>query len=483
MQQRAGKCVAILLCTLSLLCIAQATFSQGFDTDTTTVVIRHIEVSGNKKTKLYIIFRELPFKEGDRLPSARVQEYLQKAHDQLMNTFLFIEVVPGIKNWKGGGVDISLDIRERNYFFPIPYLKIIDRNFNQWWVEEHHSLQRVDYGMHFSWYNITGRNDKIHLYAENGYNRLLNLGYESPYLDRKLTQYLTAGMLYNNAKQINFATDSNKQVFFPDTTHLGDLFIHRTLQASVSYVYKKGVKDKHTVRFAYTDEVLSDTINTLTEKAGYGTYFENGRTHVRYPELSYTYQYYGVDNIPYPLNGVSATVQLAGKGLGISKDIDVWSMTLKGGYYRPLFPRTFLSLEGEMITTLPSGQPYSNRHLMGFGDMYLQGLEYYIVDGNFGALGKATVRREILSRSFPTLFKKSHAYSYIPVRIFLKGYVNMGYASLSGPEYGSFLNNRLLYSGGVGLDIVTIYDLQLHFEFSFNQLGQNGLFLHNYKGF
>ena len=40
------------------------------------------------------------------------------------------------------------------------------------------------------------------------------------------------------------------------------------------------------------------------------------------------------------------------------------------------------------------------------------------------------------------------------------------------------LSNSLLHSAGIGIDIVTFYDVILRFEYSFNQLGQNGLYLH-----
>jgi hypothetical protein len=36
----------------------------------------------------------------------------------------------------------------------------------------------------------------------------------------------------------------------------------------------------------------------------------------------------------------------------------------------------------------------------------------------------------------------------------------------------------MLYSGGLGIDIITFYDVVIKLEWSFNQLGQNGLFLH-----
>ena len=38
--------------------------------------------------------------------------------------------------------------------------------------------------------------------------------------------------------------------------------------------------------------------------------------------------------------------------------------------------------------------------------------------------------------------------------------------------------NKLLYTGGFGLDIVSLYDLRLGLAFSVNQLGEKGLFLH-----
>ncbi|TDW99883.1 BamA/TamA family outer membrane protein [Dinghuibacter silviterrae] len=468
------------LCVCALLLLQTVVVSAQ---DTSTVVVRRIVLTGNKKTKSFIILREVPFRAGDRVPVAQLTGLLQKAHDQLMNTFLFINVVPGIMGWKDGALDVVFDLKERWYIFPIPYLKIIDRNFNQWWVEENHSLQRVDYGIHFSWYNMTGRNDKMHLYLESGYNRLVNLAYESPYLDRRLRQYFTFGALYNNAKQVNFATDSNKQVFFPDTTHLQDVFVHRTIQGSVGYVYRLGSTQKHSVQLTYTDEQLGDTINRLTGEKGYGSYFANNRTHVRYPELSYTYQYFGVDYIPYPLKGFTVFAQIDDKGLGISPDVDLWTLTLRGGYYRPLARRTFLGVEGTVVAKTPSAQPYAFTHLLGFGGLYLQGLEYYIVDGNFGALGRVTLRQKLVDHDFTTIFRGSRLYGTLPIRVFLKAYFNAGYASLSGPSYGSFLNNRFLYTEGIGLDVVTIYDLQLKIEFSWNQLGQSGLFLHNYKGF
>ena len=53
-----------------------------------------------------------------------------------------------------------------------------------------------------------------------------------------------------------------------------------------------------------------------------------------------------------------------------------------------------------------------------------------------------------------------------------------GYA-YNKKKYYTYLNNRFLYSGGFGIDVLTLYDINLRFEYSFNQLGKSILFFGN----
>ncbi len=53
----------------------------------------------------------------------------------------------------------------------------------------------------------------------------------------------------------------------------------------------------------------------------------------------------------------------------------------------------------------------------------------------------------------------------------------MGYAYNKNFTNNS-LTNRMLYTGGFGMDVVTFYDIILRFDYSFNQMGQKGLFFH-----
>jgi len=100
-----------------------------------------------------------------------------------------------------------------------------------------------------------------------------------------------------------------------------------------------------------------------------------------------------------------------------------------------------------------------------------------VVDGAAGGYVKAAFTRKLLDFDIRVPGTKKLAPMRIPINIYGKIYGNMGY--IYNPYPGNnFLANKMLYSSGIGIDIVTIYDFSLKLEWSFNQLGQNALFLH-----
>ena len=162
----------IIICCIS--CIAFATFGQ--DKDSTLISsylqktyradsisklrLRNIVIRGNKKTKAYIILRELNFKPGDSILIEKMEEQLQKARDQVYNTTLFIEVKVTHQIISAFDFDIHVTVKERWYIFPIPGFQLADRSFNEWLVKYNGSLKRVNYGLRFFQFNISGRNDR-----------------------------------------------------------------------------------------------------------------------------------------------------------------------------------------------------------------------------------------------------------------------------------------------------------------------------------
>ena len=112
----------------------------------------------------------------------------------------------------------------------------------------------------------------------------------------------------------------------------------------------------------------------------------------------------------------------------------------------------------------------------------MQGLEYYVADGGAGGMMRATLRKQVFQFTIKNLFK-SKSHSNIPFRFFAKAYGNLGYVYNHNPGT-SFMNNKLLRTGGIGLDIVTIYDWAIKLDFSFNQFDSGGkLYLHTQSDF
>ncbi|MFX5937509.1 hypothetical protein ABTE71_19335, partial [Acinetobacter baumannii] len=98
------------------------------------------------------------------------------------------------------------------------------------------------------------------------------------------------------------------------------------------------------------------------------------------------------------------------------------------------------------------------------GYFFMRGLEYNVVDGNFGAALKTTLQQQVGKYVLHNPFR-SKTHDKIPFRFFLKLYGDVGYAYNKYAVPSNTLNNTLLRSYGIGLDIVSIYDFVFKIEY------------------
>lgn len=433
-------------------------------------LVGEIQVNGNKKTKEYIILRELPFKKGDRITAAETEKKLILAREQVMNTLLFVDVNVYIAAKRGNIVIINVDVKERWYFFPLPYFRLVDRNFNQWWVEQKRSFDRVNYGLKFIQNNVSGRNDNLDIWFINGYTQQFTARYDRPFFDKKLKQGFNIGFIRATQKELNYATGDNKQLFSRQ-----DYIVRKFTRADFTYSYRPDVRNRHYFRIAYNDEQLADTILKLNPD-----YFPGGASRFRFIDFNYQYKYYNVDYIPYPSKGFQLEANLYKRG--INKNSHLWLASARAVFAKPISANSFLHLEGMAILKLPFNNVYFNQRLIGYGFNQMRGLEYNVIDGVAGGILKTSVHKKvfgfILRNPFPS---KTH--DKIPIRFFLKAYGDLGYGYNTRPVASNTLNNQLLRTWGLGLDIVSIYDFVFKIEYSFNQLGRNGLYLQSRNDF
>lgn len=434
-------------------------------------IVGEVVLQGNKRTRNFIIMRELPFRKGDRLSMAELESKLVLAKQQLMNTLLFVDVNVQVSARKGNVVIINVEMKERWYFFPMPYFRLVDRNFNQWWVDQKRSLERVNYGLKFTQNNTTGRNDNLNIWLIQGYNKQITLRYDLPFYDKKLKKGFNIGLIHATQKELNYATGDNKQLF----SRLDKGVAREYTRAEATFSYRPDVRNRHYFRISYNNEKVADTILKLNPN-----YFPNGATGIRYVDFNYQYKYYNLDYIPYPTKGFHLEANLYKRGL--EKKNDLWMASIRAIYAQPLSKRTFLHFEGLGTLKLPFNNVYYNQRMIGYGFNEMRGLEYNVVDGVAGGILKTGLHHKvfgfILRNPFPS---KTH--DRIPINFFLKAYGDLGYSHSTAPRPDNTLNNRLLRTWGIGMDVVSIYDFVFKIEYSFNQLGRNGLYLQSRRDF
>lgn len=428
--------------------------------------VRNIIIKGNKRTRPAIILREIPFRPGEHYPLQELVKKFEGARKQLMNTSLFHEVIVALKSFDGYDIDILVEVRERWYIFPVPYFKPVDRNINQWIVEQKASLSRVNYGAKLLYNNVSGRNDKFRFWWINGYTKQLSFSYSGLYFDKAMKWGINLAFSKGKNREINYNTVANKQVFLKDE----DSYVRNFLSSSFEITYRRAIKTKHTFGINFTKEEVSDSVLSLNPG-----YFKEGTRKTSFADIYYSMTYYDLDYIPYPTRGYAAEVSVTKRGF--SPENNMWGMSAKGTAVLPTGKKTFLTLSAFTGLKLPFRQPFYNRRMLGYSDVFLQGYEYYVIDGVAAGYLKTMFTRKLFNFSIKTPALKKFASQRIPFSIFAKVYGNAGY--VHNPDPGTnFLSNRMLYSGGIGLDIITLYDFTLKLEWSFNQLGQNGLFFH-----
>jgi outer membrane protein assembly factor BamA len=427
----------------------------------TPFIIGRIIVEGNKRTKPYIIERELPFRVGDSVYLPDLVKGFEVGRQQLMNTALFNEVIISVKAFRGYQVDIGIEVKERWYIFPIPYVKAVDRNFQEF-LKQGVGVDRLNYGFKFNYNNFTGRNDKLRIWLITGYTKQIQFLYEQPYADASLKHGYKIGFLYSSNKEINYRTTGNEQIF---SDSLGGL---KRWYAHVDYTYRPGLRTFNAVRLGFVREEVDTMVLNANPK-----YFLNNRTRLFYPELSYVINYYNVDYRPFPLTGWMGELSFMKRG--INKDMNMWQVSGKMTRSYNIARKTWFAWQGQGILRFPFNQPFINQRMFGYQDLYLRGLENYVVDGVGSFLFRQTMRRELFNFSVPT-YLRSRSHSRIPFKIYAKVFTDVGYVhNPVNPE--NSLTNRMLYTTGAGFDIVTFYDFIMRIDYSFNQLGENGLFL------
>ncbi len=456
-------CIGLLICSCFTAARGQAD----------SVTIADIVIVGHSKTRSWVIFRELGLKKGERIATEALEGRLERSYSTLMNTGLFAssEITHSDTLLGPGQEIVQVAVRETWYIYPVPTFELADRNFNVWWTEQNRSLDRVNVGMKLSYYNFTGRRDKLNAGFNTGYTREYEGGYRFPYVNKKGTLGFAVGYKYQKRREQNYQTRNNEQLFFNDP----DAFVYRTASAKVELNYRRKLYVNHDLELGYRDSRIADTIARRLNP----NFFGGGRSSQKFFRARYSFTNDRRDVRNYPWAGKLIQFSLIKEGLGITGERS--GMTVNGTYARffPLGKNYSLNFGlGGKYSLIRTRQPFLENRAIGFGGNDLLGYQFYVVDGLDMAIWRVGLRRKIFASKLD-LGKMVFipAFRYVPLRILAGVQFNQGVANSPFLEQDNGLNNRLLTGFAAGLDFVLYYDMVLAVQYNRNHLGEDGIFV------
>lgn len=473
------KFYLILLClSISFSLFAQnlALSQQSFAPDSAMfrkgyVILKKINIEGNKKTKKYIILRELDVKEGDSISLAKADTILFRNKNKIFNTNLFVTVELKLEKVALDSVNLNIKLIERWYFFPFPLFELSDRNFNEWINTYDADLSRVNYGIRFIQENFRGRNEKLDILLQFGFTQQLGLNYNIPYIDKSQKNGINFGFLYAQNKILAYRTLNHKLDFIDSNRVLRERY-----EARFSYTRRNAFYSFHRFEMRFHYNQVADTIARLNPK-----YFWDGKTNQRFFVLGYRFRHDLRDIQAYPLRG--QFYQLALEKLGLLPGDDVNMLQIHATYarFRELGNGFFLENQLKGMIYLQNQQPYLQSRAFGYGSDVLRGYELYVIDGQAFALSKNTLRFRLFDSKTQLNFIPIKQFRTIPMASYLTLYFDFGYVrdNYFISESNRF-SNRFIYGTGVGLDLFTFYNVLVTFNYSMNADLERGFFL-NFK--
>ena len=440
----------------------------------TDFVVSQILIAGNRTTKEPIVRRELLFTEGDTLKAADVEAVFTRSKENLLNTSLFNYVTINLIDVSEREKQVLVLLEERWYWWPYLIFEQADRNLSAFFNDGDWS--RINYGLMLINNNFRGRAETLKVKFRFGYKQQFQLFYDVPYLTADKKHGLAVQLSLYRQHEKHYATDSCRLQYFRDNNkpviQNQDLFLF--------YTYRPKYDVRHIVTAGYAHANVADTIIALNPD-----YFGTQTSNTQYFKLAYTFDWDTRDYKFYPLKGHNVTLELGKIGLNLlDNELDgSWYTRLAVYKYFDLGHRFYAGVGGLAKYSPDKPQPYYTEQALGYLD-YLRGFEYYVIDGQSFATGRAFVKFAIV----PMRIKKIDGWSWdefnkVHYSLYANVFVDAGYVSDLRTGTNNYLANRRLMSVGAGLDMITYYDIVFRVEGTLTRQGKSGVYVHVLKAF
>ena len=130
-------------------------FTMGSRSQSNDYVLKDFVIEGNKKTKEWLILRESGYKKGDIIAAEELDAAIEAIRRNVANLQLFLHVTVHPVVLTDNNLLVLIQVAERWYLYPIPYVRLAEPNFNTWLRNSTES--RTNYGIKLKQFNFRGR--------------------------------------------------------------------------------------------------------------------------------------------------------------------------------------------------------------------------------------------------------------------------------------------------------------------------------------
>ena len=434
--------------------------------------ISDILITGNKVTKERIILRELDVKKGDSVLVSRMDQVITRSKENLNNLMLFNYVDVDYKPIPDSDslMNMYINVEERWYYLPLINVRAEDRNISSWLKE--FDMSRITFEFGTKIYNLLGLNHTLTVSVQVGYQQALAFHYKNIGIDHAQKHFISTGLTLQMSHNLDVMTldDAPLRIKTPNQ------ILKQNISWYLDYSFRYNVRTSHNISVGLERRSIADSVFIINPN-----YWGGSRTKRLNLTLTYFFRTDQRDYAPFPLKGYY--LKTAGN-IYFSNDLMVRYLKLYGNaqYYWDLGNRWYAAGKMTAGVSVKNTQAYILDQALGYGEDVLRGYEYHVADGQHFATFNSTLRYNILPQkkfvinwlSAFSKFNKPHFALYVNT------FFDMGFAYHRYPNPTNYLSNQFLYSGGVGLDFVTYYDIVLKLNYSINKQGDHGFnFLFN----
>ncbi|MEI8201515.1 MAG: POTRA domain-containing protein [Bacteroidota bacterium] len=457
------------LLLLFLICHTHFLPGQNVQKESQThYVVSKIEFQGNRKTKAFVLQREILFNVGDSISESELNSLLTKSRENLLNLSLFNFLTIDY-TLKDKMLSLKVQVVERWYLWPQMILDIPGQNLNTWLRTT--DFSRINYGIWLSKENFRGRNELLKISFGLGFDEQLGISYAIPFINPKLTTGMSFEALYFQNHQMMVQLQENKRQYIKTYNQV----LRKTSMIGVGWQFRKNIYNTHYIKLSYQTDQFADTLSAINPE-----FTGNKMNSNHYFTLYYKFKNDLRDNKSYPLRGHYFDLEFQQNGFGITNDnIDYGFVHSSYRRFLHLFDGFYYQFSGKGLYNMGSRQPFYLKHSVGTEADELSGYEYYLIPCNFSLSLRSNIKITILKpHVFQFGFIPWEKFSKIHYAFYFNVFSNYSYIYNKTTDLSNPLNNSWLFASGAGIDFVTYYDKVFRFEVSLNRKNEMGFFIH-----